>query len=215
MSVATHLAELEAAIAENELEETAAERLRELVQEGSPIPDALELVLAERDGAAPPPPLPEPAAAPTGDPTEKQLRELDREQTRHLEKARTIMGPFLEGFGECEKCDGLGLTPPGPTPQGHEWFIPCPTCNGFGEVYTGSLRSGRESRDCPACGGAGYLEALDANGVSLAEGGNAGPARPASLPPEPSADLLEQAPAPTPAPRHGRPAWMGDPAIGA
>lgn len=214
MSTATHLAELDAAIAENELDETATERLRELVQEGSPIPDALELVLAERAGDEQPPPLPEPAEAPAGDPSDKQLRELDREQTRHLDKARTIMGPFLEGFVECEKCGGLGLTPPGPQPQTHEFFIACPTCQGFGEVYTGSLRPGKESRDCPGCGGSGYLEALDPQGVPLAQGGNPA-AAPAPLPTPPElSPQLEERPAGVAPPTFGRPAWMGDPAIG-
>lgn len=214
MSTATDLAELEAAIAEHELEETAAARLRELLEEGAELPQAIEQVLAERDGQAPPPELPQAAEEPLGEPSDKQLRELDREQARHLAKAHAIMGPHLEGFTECEKCDGLGLTPPGPSPQSHPYFIACDTCNGFGEVFTGSLREGRTSRDCPACGGYGYLEALGEGGTPLAEGGRP-IGSPAVTPPEAQLAQLEpEGERPAPTLTHGRPAWMGDPNIG-
>lgn len=215
MSTATDIAELEAAIAENELEETAAERLRELLQEGAELPQALEQVLAERDGAAPPPELPPPAEEPDGAPSDKQLRDLDRENDRHRDKVRTIMGGHVAGWEPCEKCDGLALQPPGPKPQTHEWFVACPTCQGFGEVYTGSSREGQQSRDCPACGGRGYLEALGQGGTPLAEGGTPIGQEPAA----PQAPQLEQTPAASLAPAaglvFGRPAWMGDPNIGA
>lgn len=215
MSVATDLAELEATIAENELDEAAAERLRELLQEGAELPLALEQVLAERDGALPPPELPAAAEEPDGAPSDKQLRELDKENDRHRDKVRTIMGVHVAEWEPCSKCDGIGLEPPGPKPQTHEWFMACPTCQGFGEVYTGSSREGKESRDCPACGGRGYLEALGQGGTPLAEGGT--PI--GQEPPAPQAPQLEPAaPAssdPPPGLVFGRPAWMGDPNIGA
>lgn len=214
MSTLTDAAELDAAIAENELEDTAAERLRELTQEGLALPDALEQVLAERDGAQPPPPLPAPAEQPPGEPTDKELRALDREQTRHVAKVHEIMGAHVAGFAECEKCGGLGLMPPGPQPRSHEYFIACPTCNGYGEVFTGSLRAGRESTDCPGCGGSGYLEKLDGNGVPLSQGGNSAAAPPSAPPPPELVPVDGQQPQTVTPPTYGRPAWMGDPSIG-
>lgn len=214
MSVATDLAEIDAAIAENELEETAAERLRELLQEGAELAEALELVLKERDGAAPPPALPEPPEPPVGEPTDQQLKALDRETDRHIKKVHEIMGGFVSGFTTCAKCDGLGLEQPGPEPRGHEYFKTCDTCSGFGQVLTGSLREGRNARDCPACGGNGYLEALGEGGVPLAQGGGSPAVSP--TPPPPATAALEGAAQSEGAGglTFGRPAWMGDPSIG-
>jgi len=214
MSTATDIAELDAAIAENELEGEAADRLRELVQEGAPIPDALEQLRQELEAAAAPPAPPAELEPPAGEPTEQQLKALDRETDRHLKKVGEIMGGFVAGFTPCSKCDGLGLEQPGPEPRGHDYFKTCETCAGFGQVLTGSLREGRNARDCPACGGNGYLEALGEGGVPLAQGGG----QPAVSPTSPPPAIATAEPAPTEQGAggltFGRPAWMGDPSIG-
>lgn len=214
MSVATDLAEIDAAITENELEAEAADRLRELVQEGAAIADALEQLRQEAEAETAPPPPAAPPEPPVGEPTDQQLKALDRETDRHIKKVHEIMGGFVGGFATCSKCDGLGLEQPGPEPRGHEYFKTCDTCSGFGQVLTGSLREGRNARDCPACGGNGYLEALGEGGVPLAQGGGSPAASPTPLPP--AAVALEgqheqQEPG---ALTFGRPAWMGDPSIG-
>lgn len=214
MSAATELAELEATIAEHELADDEAERLRELVNAGGPIEEAVRMIVADREPEPEPEPSPEPTAPPTGEPTDKQFRELAKETDRHATAVRRIMGTFAEGMTECEKCSGLGLAPAGPEPQTHEWFKECATCAGFGLVLTGSSRPGNESRDCPACRGRGYLEALNEQGAPLAvEGANAAAPVPAiAVPPvSPPAELTQTAGA---QPRFGVPSWMGDPGLG-
>lgn len=214
MSAVTDAAQLEAAIAENDLNEAEAETLRLLVTEsGTPLEDAVRELLESRDGTGQTLTLAA-AEGPLGEPTEKQLRDLERAVQRHLERVRTIMGGHVAGFEECDKCGGYGLTPPGPQPQTHEWFVACPTCEGFGQVLTGSLREGQQSRDCPQCKGRGYLEALGANGAPLADGGTPAGAAP------PAAPQLEP-PAAPPADgangaglQYGTPSWMGDASIG-
>lgn len=214
MSNITAAAELDAAIAELELDETDAGRLRELVQEGSQLPDAIEALLEEKHAAAPPPAPADQAEEPTGEPSEKQLRALDRETTRHEAKVREIMGAHVAGFDACDHCGGVGLVPPGPRPQTHENYKACDTCNGFGRVLTGSQRPGNEDVDCPSCRGRGYLERLTESGQPVV------PATPsaAAIAPAPVAPVaLEQADL-----NGGKqgdevwgvPAWMGDPNLG-
>jgi len=215
MSTLAETVELEAAIAEAELTEEETERLRELLGEAGSVAEAVAQVVAERDAEQPPPAPPAEPELTTGEPTEKQLRDLDRETTRHVEKVRTIMGPFVAGFAECEKCSGYGIVPPGPEPRDNPMFKACETCNGFGEVFTGSLREGHTSRNCPACAGRGYLEALDSTGRPLAEGGAAAalPVIP-TPPPAPQLEPMEVSQGGTET-RFGVPAWMGDPNLGA
>jgi hypothetical protein len=40
-------------------------------------------------------------------------------------------------------------------------FRRCSTCNGQGEVLTGSIADGKQTANCPRCDGRGYLEKLD------------------------------------------------------
>lgn len=215
MSNATDLAELDAAIAEHELTEEEAEALRSVTADGIPLAEAIEAVLADRQGTSSPPPPQDAPPAELGEPSEKQLRDLERQTDRHIERVRTIMGGHVAGFDVCDTCGGVGLTPPGPRPQEHPYFKACETCAGFGQVKTGSLRGGNEARDCPACKGRGYLEALDAQGQPLANQPTTPPA-PVIVPqPELNAVSPPVAPQAAPAePHFGTPTWMGDPGIG-
>jgi excinuclease UvrABC ATPase subunit len=215
MSNVAEMAQLEAAIAEAELTDEEGELVKQLVEKQElAIDEAVQAALQTRE------PEPEPGAGPAeleqlGEPTEKQLRDLERENERHLEKVKTIMGGFVQGFDACNECSGLGLTPPGPRPQSHEYFEACATCAGFGQVKTGSLRQGNEARDCPACKGRGYLEAIDQNGQALADAPAPVPviAPPTALAPDQLAPAAP--PAQTTERRMGTPSWMGDPTIGA
>lgn len=214
MSTATELAELEAAIAEAELDDDQAARVRELVGEGLTIEDAATRLLAEREEAAAPEAPPEAA---TGEPTQKQWTQLAAETERHARRVQSIMGQYVDGFEECAPCGGVGLVPPGPPPaemKPHEWFKACATCDGIGEVLTGSLRPGQEARNCPTCLGRGYLELLDQGGTPVAPDSGVPSAAdplaahaPIDLPPEQARNGNAE-------PSYGVPAWMGDPAIG-
>lgn len=78
----------------------------------------------------------------------------------------------------------------------HEKFRRCSTCNGRGEVLTGSLADGKQTADCPRCGGRGYLEKLDDEPAGEEQGATNGTG---------AAD---------PDAGYGVPTWMGDPNIG-
>jgi hypothetical protein len=214
MSNATHLAELEAAIAEADLTPEEAQMVKQLVErEELAIDEAVQAAIQTRE-QEPAPDLGPADLEPAGEPTEKQLGNLERENDRHLDRVRTIMGSFVHGFEPCNECSGLGLTPPGPKPQSHEFFAACEVCKGFGQVRTGSLRPGNEARDCPECKGRGYLEAISESGVALADN----PAAPAASEPfVPFAGGIQpqQTPPAEPSrPRMGTPSWMGDPTLG-
>lgn len=76
----------------------------------------------------------------------------------------------------------------------NEQFKACRTCNGHGQVLTGSLAEGKQTADCPRCKGLGYLirdeTPTAANGV------------------EPSADNADD-----PDAGFSAPTWMGDTSI--
>lgn len=214
MSTASQIAAREAAFAEAELTEAESTRIAELVEEGAAPEDALLQVVAEREEEhdaddGPPPPIPE-----SGEPTREQLQKLDAENLRHIKAVRRVMGAFVDGFEECDHCNTLALVPPGPRPQTHEFFIRCETCQGFGQVLTGSTRPGNEERDCPTCGGRGYVEALGPAGQPLAEVPLAQQEATAGLVAAAGADQPSTPPRPAPAPTYGNPSWMGDPAVG-
>lgn len=214
MSTATDIAELEAACAEAELTDLETEVVKGGVDEGVPLAEAIALVKEARDNA-----LEESAAGVNlgGEVTDEQLEQLDKAKGSHLRKVRTILGPLTDSLEECPTCDGMGLAPPGdpaPEPKAHPYFKACETCNALGQVLTGSKVGGNVFRNCPECGGRGYLEALDASGNALAESPGAELTLVPAIAPTP-AELEAGATAPTDAaPRFGRPAWMGDPNIG-
>jgi hypothetical protein len=214
MSTLTDTVELEAALAEHELAdeltEADVEAIKEAVAGGAELEDAIATVYANRLPEADP----SPATEELGEPTTQQLGKLEREQARHEARVREIMGGHVAGFEPCDHCGGVGLVPPGPRPQTHEWFKACETCNGFGEVLTGSQREGQQSRDCPTCKGRGYLEALTDDGTPLASSSTGPQPIPTpTLEPVALEPATNGAAAPRPA-RFGTPAWMGDPSIG-
>lgn len=213
MTVA-EIAELEGMIGEAELTDEEGELVKRLVNEEQLAPDeAIAAAIATREENTPPAPKAE-TPAEGDEPTGKQLRDLTKENERHVAKVREIMGGFVDGFEPCEKCDTIGLQPPGPKPRSHAFYKACETCAGFGQVLTGSLEAQYAAIACPDCGGRGFLEAMVDN--------------------TPAVELVKQlraqhaaAPAATElAPQlvqpaggggevsFGRPSWMGDPAIG-
>jgi DNA-directed RNA polymerase subunit RPC12/RpoP len=206
--------ELDAAIAAAELDDEERAVVTRMVVEGlATIDEAVAAALVNRDAntAALMPPSEEPAE---GEPTPRQLRELDKENGRHVEAVKDIMGAFVAGFVPCEKCETLGLEPPGPKPKTHEFYVACGTCNGFGRVLTGSLDQGNADVACPDCGGRGYLELMLDNTpaaelVKQLRAQRATATLPVDVqqPPAPAATQPVQA-------DFGRPAWMGDPALG-
>lgn len=213
MSAVKELAELEAAIAEHELSDAEVEQLKADLPHAASFEVALSAVLAARkpqkvsaeDELA--------AELAAGEPSEKRLRALERENERHAGKVFEIMGPFVDGFEPCHTCDGLALEPPGPKPQTHEYFKRCEVCLGYGEVLTGSMRDGNTSRNCPGCGGRGYVEALDQNGTPLADRG-VGSAAAAPIPTAPPASLpATGGPEQQQEVVYGTPSWMGDPSL--
>lgn len=168
MSTIAKIAEREAEEAEAELEEDA---------EAEQDTDAEEVE--------------QPPAPATGEPTDKQLQAVDRENQRHGKRVHEIMGGFMEGFEPCAQCGTLGFTPPGPTLRSNSMFIACETCNGFGQVLTGSRSQQHATRDCPGCGGTGFLQKQE--------------------PPAPVGTA--SAATPVTAPEYGRATWLGDPTI--
>lgn len=174
--------------------------------------EAIGAVLATRN--AEPEEQPAPVAEPLAtEPSDKQLRELDRENTRHIAKVHTIMGHFSAELEECDKCGTMGLVEPGPAPKAHPFYVPCETCNAFGQVLSGSLVGEHAAVPCPDCAGRGYLEAMLDNTPAVEiitrlrdQARAAGPITLAEAPP--AAEPAENGGV-----TFGRPAWMGDPAI--
>jgi hypothetical protein len=150
------------------------------------------------------------AVKPSDEPTREQLRELDVETERHEQRVHEIMGAFVEGFVACERCYGQGIVPPAPQPQPFESYKACPTCAGWGQVLTGSIRAGKELIDCPGCAGRGYVERLNSSGGALTPSAGA----PATVPAAPNLEQPEAEQNGSGAPAEevwGVPSWMGDP----
>lgn len=212
---ATELSEeLEATIADHDLSEEHAIRVRELVDQGVPVLDAIKQAGEEIAEGAPTAPPEDDAAAGLEEPTPAMLKKLAKEVERHDATVRRIMGSFVEGYTPCSTCDGIGLEQPGPKPLPHPFFAACKTCAGYGQVLTGSLEEQYRGIKCPDCAGRGYLELLIDNtpAVDLVEQWRE-QRRSAPLVPPPV--VLEQTQEGSePRLEMGRPAWMGDPAIG-
>lgn len=205
--------ELSSLAAEADLSEVETAAAEAAMADGASPAEAVAAVLEER--AAPPTAETEtePAEPESGEPSRKQIQSLEREQERHERRVREIMGGFVAGFEPCGECGGVGIVPPGPKPQAHPLFKECETCAGFGQVLTGSHREGHTARDCPACLGRGYLEALDEHGAPLAPAPGAAPlggngAHSIAV----SVDATGPSPA-APEQRFGVPSWMGDPSL--
>jgi hypothetical protein len=214
MSTVIDQQELEGAIAAAELDDDEARSVTAMVVEGAgTIEEAVAAALAARTATVTPPAAK--TVDPAGDePTPRQLKELEKENTRHVEAVIDLMGAFVDGFVPCSTCDTMGLEPPQPPAKTHDFFRACATCNGYGQVLTGSLEQQFASIACPDCGGRGYLEMLVDNtpAVELIKQLRAQRATAQVL------DPAQPPPAPAPAPAldvgFGRPAWMGDPTVG-
>lgn len=206
--------ELERTIAEHDLTEEHAIRVRELVDTGVPVLDAIRQAGEEQQ--APEPPA-EPSADPAAgldEPTPKMLKTLQRETERYHAKVRAIMGGFVEGFVDCSTCGGIGLEPDAPKAKTHPFFAECETCNGYGQVLTGSRDENNLGRDCPDCLGRGYLELLLDNTPAVELVKQWRDQRAVTPAPQPPV-VLEPSPEPPAADaRMGTPAWMGDTRLG-
>lgn len=214
MSTQEQVIDLEQVIETAELSDEEAQLVRQMVESEELSPDeAVQAALATRDDDADDE-QPTLAEAPASEPSDRQLKALDKEADRHIAAAHKIMGHFLEGFVGCEECGGLGLTPPGPQAKTHPFYTGCPTCNAFGKVKTGSLVEEHIGVNCPDCLGRGFLEAMADNetAVELVER-----LRQQKRLLEPSVEQpvappqLEQVPGEL---KMGRPAWLGDVSLG-
>lgn len=208
-------ADLEAAIAEADLDDETEERVKELHAEGSPIEDAIRLAIEERDHQSVQSHGGDDPAEGLEQPTSKMLAALEDAKTSHVDRVHQIMGSFVEGFEPCAECDRLGLVPPAPAARGHEFFKACPTCNGYGQLKTGSLSEQFAAIECVDCAGRGFLERMvDFTPASelvkqLRE------QRAATTIPDVVAPPASPVADPAAGDGFGRPSWMGDPAIGA
>lgn len=178
MSKATELAEAEAREAEAETPDEPAE------------PDADD---QEQDEQAETDEHVEKRAEPSA---EQQVKQLDR-AVGNFERALRKLFDF-DGELEPVPLEGaLGFMVPGVAAmRTHEKFKRCDTCNGYGQVLTGSLAANEATANCPRCAGRGYLEKLD------------------RLPPPP-ANVVAAAGngEPAPADEYGVPSWMGNPQL--
>lgn len=100
----------------------------------------------------------------------------------------------------------IGFLLPGFTEQkSHEDFTRCQTCNGFGNVLTGSMKEGDKERPCPdpRCKGRGYWERQ-----------HTPPPAPPVTPDLTGPTAYTQPQAPNGGGEWGEaPAWMGDPRL--
>ena len=145
MSNVKELADREAARAEAETpdeetadaDETAAEEEAESV-EGTPEPDA------------------EPAPEVNSD---AQAKAIVSELGRHERAWAKLNGVEPDELNVCPTCEGVGFTmEPQPQIKEAEYAERCMTCNGYGEVLSGSLRQGSQTVKCLACAGLGYID---------------------------------------------------------
>jgi Zn ribbon nucleic-acid-binding protein len=143
-----------------------------------PEPDE-ELAEAEEHEAEPEPepdPEPEPPSSVT---TDSDLdKRLTSEASRHEKALAKAYGDQWDARIMCPLCEAEGFLLPWQEntmpPEQYEavkilagdtgtpdyvpnpnWYA-CPTCNGYGDILTGSKRQGAELDQCPDCGGKGY-----------------------------------------------------------
>lgn len=177
---------------------TSAERIRDAVARDEEGIEQEEEEAEEQEGEHEPPPgATDPAQNPNEPETEpEQAAEpppLEAEQAAKLDKAATTYIRAVErvfGAGnvppQCPHCQGLGFDLTGGEPEpvllGHENFIGCDECDGYGIVRTGSKVQGHDLHACPKCVGRGFLERLPGP-VAVPEQGE---------------------------PSYGTPAWMGN-----
>lgn len=83
-----------------------------------------------------------------------------------------LFGP-ADGMSDCPTCGGMSMVPDGHpliAPDGGSYgarqdTVACATCEGLGQLYTGSKVAEHALLPCPTCGGSGYTskpaEAID------------------------------------------------------
>lgn len=194
MSTATELAEREAmaadaAAADDDVDEDEAERAAELerVEEAEQ-----EAEQTERE--------------PASDMAMERIgRDLDREADRHTRAVAKIMGEQMGDLVPCPLCITPGFVtvePPrdfdpmqrqavlmsmgdgaAPTLNQHPKLYLCETCDGWGDLTTGSRKETTRTEGCPDCGGKGYRDRDMDQAMSDARGPVAVPDLPAYPPP--------------------------------
>lgn len=113
----------------------------------------------------------EPSADPDAEPADT-VEQQSKNEDQLAEELGLLMQGFEAGlrdlFGVDEQLvevpmDGaVGFMLPGALElKAHAKFKRCATCNGHGQVLTGSLAEQQQTADCPRCGGRGYLERLE------------------------------------------------------
>lgn len=93
------------------------------------------------------------------EPTDQMIAELQAACNDHHDRVHAIMGPFVDGFVPCESCNGIGIAyplPSGPQLEHSQGATTCSVCKGYGELLTGSKRSGFEKIQCTNCNGQGW-----------------------------------------------------------
>jgi hypothetical protein len=131
-----------------------------------------------------------PPEQPSDDPSVEDIAKFTREHERHAHELRAIMGDDFETLAECDFCGGMGYAPP-QVLRTNDRYKMCDTCNGFGNVLTGSRIETSATAPCPACQGRGYLEKLSV--------------------PQPTGEHV--APQSNGADEYGTPTWMGSPDV--
>lgn len=125
------------------------------------------------------------------EPSEGMLAELRAACDEHADHVRAIMGPFVDGFGQCAECSGIGIAYP--KPQGRQLKPApntnvCSVCEGEGELATGSKRQGFDLIQCENCNGKGWVGPANLTPVAVAAAAAAAIGAPdAAAQPQPSA----------------------------
>jgi hypothetical protein len=185
---------------------TVSERAQAEAERDEQELDDDELEQAEEEEQHDEPEQPQPPAPPA-EPTEAMWTKARKENERHHERLRAIMGDFIAGFVECEACAGSGLTipePPAPKLPKAPQTQRCPVCDGFGDLDTDSRKSGFDVIACRNCNGKGWVgpdnlppeeaarlavASIGANGEQAASTAPA-PYQPQPAPTDPRADEL-------------------------
>ena len=131
-----------------------------------PTPDEQEDEAAEA-GELEPTPESEPEVN-----SDAQTKAIVSELGRHERAWAKLNGLEPEDLNACPTCEGVGFTmEPQPKIATAEYTRRCSTCNGYGEVLSGSLRQGNETVKCLTCQGMGYEDIREA--AQLTQNGEA------------------------------------------
>lgn len=128
----------------------------------------------DEPGAEPDPTEPDPEPAPEPVDMAKAVKQLDNENERHAKRVAEIMGEDAAQLHPCPTCV-LG-------PVGFVFNLPdaqpeykaatdtqtCDTCNGLGDVLSGSNNERSKLKACTACSGQGYVFKTEAPVVPIA-----------------------------------------------